>query len=486
MCDRLSELRRATSRYASCFDAGALSPSIAQKAVADLSMMEASVQAMKALAAAVAAKADTWRRDGYRSAAEALADETGTSVGAARDVIETGRRLSEQPVVSKAAQSGELSFSQASLIANAVEADPKAERRLIEDARRFSHSKLKDECAATKAQAHPDLEARRKAIHARRYLRSWTDVEGVWHLNAAGNPEEGAQVVAALEPIRNFLFHKARKEGRRESPDAYGFDALVELAKDSLGTHRSAAKTGRGSGTAASRSDKGGGARSKPANGDDGNAGRGRGAPVKLLVRIDLDTFLRGFPVKGETCEVAGYGPVAVSAVQDLLKLGDPFVAAILTKGRRLVGVAHLGRKPTAFQRSALEWLYPTCAVDGCNARARLEMDHTIDWVKTYFTMLDYLGFLCHHHHYLKTHEKWAPVDEDGRYLLVAPEDPRHPRHRKNQSGSNVAPRGSATRGATPTTKTVAKRSARSAVSIAKASTRSRFRPDIHLRRMTT
>lgn len=464
------------SRYASRFDAGALSPAMAQKAVADLSVMESSIQAMKARAAAKAAEADIWKENGYRSAAEALAHDTGSSVGAAREMIETGKRLSEQPGVAKAAQSGELSFSQTTLIANAVEADPRAEKRLLDGARRFSLSELKDECALTKAQAHPDLEARRKAIHSRRYLRSWTDVEGMWHLNAAGNPEDGAQVIAALEPIRNSLFEEARKEGRRESPDAYSFDALVELAKDSASAELGGQRAGRASKGVASRNGKGAGAMSKAAAGDDDESGSRRGAPVKLLIRVDLDTFLRGFPVAGETCEIAGYGPVAVSAIHDLLKTGDPFVAAILTKAKPVVGVAHLGRKPTAHQRSALEWLYPTCAVDGCNARARLEMDHTIDWSKTKFTMLEYLRFLCHHHHYLKTHEKWAPIEEDGKYLLVPPDDPRHPRQTTNRSRSRPTVR----------TRTVAKTSCSSSVSIATGRKRSQEPADIHLRRMTT
>jgi hypothetical protein len=56
--------------------------------------------------------------------------------------------------------------------------------------------------------------------------------------------------------------------------------------------------------------------------------------PLKLLVRIDYDTWLRGFPRDGETCELVGYGPVTVSAVQDLVEMGDPFVAAILSEAR--------------------------------------------------------------------------------------------------------------------------------------------------------
>jgi hypothetical protein len=150
---------------------------------------------------------------------------------------------------------------------------------------------------------------------------------------------------------------------------------------------------------------------------------------VKLLVRIDYEAFLRGVAGPGETCELVGYGPVPVSVVRQLVEMGDPFVAAILTKGRALVGVAHLGRQPTAHQQSALEWLYPSCAAEGCPAQAHLQRDHRADWAETHFTMLDLLDLLCSHHHALKTRRGWALVPGGGKRPFVPPDDPRHPRH---------------------------------------------------------
>jgi hypothetical protein len=115
--------------------------------------------------------------------------------------------------------------------------------------------------------------------------------------------------------------------------------------------------------------------------------------------------------------------------VHDLLSIGDPFVGAIFGKGQLLAGVAHLGRQPTATQQSALEWLYPSCAAQGCWAQARLRRDHRIDWSKTHYTMLDTLDLLCAHHHGLKTNQHWALVAGHGKRPFVAPADPRHPDH---------------------------------------------------------
>jgi len=130
----------------------------------------------------------------------------------------------------------------------------------------------------------------------------------------------------------------------------------------------------------------------------------------------------------------ASYGPISVSALEDLLAGASPLVAAILTKGKAIAGVAHLGRAPTAHQQSALEWLYPSCAAEGCVSKARLERDHRVDWSKTHFTMFDLLDLLCSHHHDLKTRENWALVEGRGKRSFVSPEDPRHPRHKQRRT----------------------------------------------------
>ena len=69
-------------------------------------------------------------------------------------------------------------------------------------------------------------------------------------------------------------------------------------------------------------------------------------------------------------CEVAGLGPVSTQAVLDVMDSGDPVLKAVVTKGKDVVGVAHLGRRPTAHQQSALDWMFPTCAAEGCGTRA--------------------------------------------------------------------------------------------------------------------
>jgi len=394
MCDRLGQLRDAMSRYATGFDPSLLSSEQASIAVGEAAAIEKMAATLKGLAAARAVAAGAWKDTGDRSVAHHLARTTGTSVGQATEALETAQRLETLPAVAAAAQAGELSAQQAAAVASAAAADPSAERRLLEKAERSSLAELREECARTRAAALADPEARRSQIHAGRYLRSYTDAEGAWNLRMRDNPEVGAEVMAAIDAVRDRLFRAARAEGRREGSEAYAADALAELAR--------------------TRGDGG----SQPAR-----------SRAKIIVRVDLPALLRGRAVDAEICEVAGFGPVAVSAIRDLIDTADPFLAAVVTKGEQVVGVAHLGRRPNATQQTALEWLYPTCAVEGCSATTWLENDHRVEWARSHVTVLDLLDRLCRHHHDLKSLDGWALVEGHGKRAFVPPADPRHPRH---------------------------------------------------------
>ena len=404
VCDLLVDLRESMRRYAAGFDASLLSGADASSVVDVAGAIERMAATVKSLAAARSAEVGVWRSTGDRSAAHHLARSTGTSVGQAAESLDTARRLSDLPAVADAARAGKLSASQAAAVAGAVTADPGAESRLLAMAQTSSLGELREECGRVRAAAEPDPEARRRSIHEGRYLRGHTDAEGAWHLHMRDNPEVGAGILAALQPIRDRLFKAARAQGRHEPAEAYAADALAELA---LG---------------------------------DGSAARSRArSRAKVIARVDLLALLRGRPVAGEVCELAGFGPVAASAIRDLLDTGDPFLAAVVTRGQQIVGVAHLGRRATAAQQTALEWLFPTCAAEGCASSAFLENDHRVDWASSHRTVFDLLDRLCSHHHDLKTIDNWALVPGRGKRAFVPPDDPGHPRHARGHDPPVVA-----------------------------------------------
>ena len=383
----LGELQNEMEAYAVAFDPSLLTTSAAARIVQQAAAIEKIAATVKGLAATRAAEGEGWRRAGAKSPAEHLAKETGTSVGQAIDTLRTAERLEALPETAAAARRGELSPQQASAIADAASKKPEAEAELVAEARKLPLNELRERCLAVKTEGE-DAEARRRRIHDGRYLRSFTDSEGAGNLRMRDNPEVITEIMAVVGARRDELFAAARAEGRQEPAEAYGADALHAVVCE------------------------------------------GGGATVahKVIWRVDLPAFLRGYPIEGETCEVAGC-PVAVSAVRDLLESGSPFLAAVVTKGTKLTGVVHFGRKPTAFQQTGLEWIYPSCAVEGCAQKAHLQRDHRVDWADTQITSFDLLDLLCPHHHGLKTRENWGLVQGRGKRTFVPPDDPRHPQH---------------------------------------------------------
>jgi hypothetical protein len=402
---RLGQLRSGMQAYARAFDADVLTAADAARVVEQASAIERMAATVMTLAAVRVARTKAWASGGDRSAAHQLARTTGVSVSEAQATLQTGARLAEQPAVAEAARAGKLSAAQTAAITDAVAANPNAEARLVEQAAHGSLGELRDHAAKAKAQLI-DLEARRRRNHERRGTRTYTDAEGLAHLHWADNPERIAEFMGELEPRIDDAFRVARKERRRESREAHAADAMLALARDARG----------------------------------GGKGAKQSRSVKILARVDLPRFLRDEPGDDdEVCEIVGYGPVPVSAIRALMDSGDPFLAAVVTNGKQVLGVAHLGRKFTAHQQTALEWLNPTCAVEGCNSLARLEYDHREDWADTHFSLVDLADRICRYHHQQKTHDGWALVIGTGKRVFVPSEDPRHPK-RAGTADANAPP----------------------------------------------
>jgi hypothetical protein len=84
--------------------------------------------------------------------------------------------------------------------------------------------------------------------------------------------------------------------------------------------------------------------------------------------------------------------------------------------------LAHLGRRPTAHQRTALVVRDPECVVPGCHVRVGLEIDHVDPWCATRVTKLDRLARLCRFHHAQKTHEGYRLEGGPGHWGWLRPD----------------------------------------------------------------
>jgi hypothetical protein len=353
-------------------------------------------------------EAGRWKRDGHRSAAEQLAAIAGMSVGAAKNQLETSKKVRKLPATAKALRAGKLSGAKAEAIAAAAEVAPEAEADLLDGAEGAPLADIREKCQRARAK---DRDAAYERIRKARSFKGYTDTEGAWNAVARGPIDAGAEFRAVHGPIVEEMFNAARAEGRREPYEAYAFDALIELARR--------AANGTIADDAASTEPVAEPAKDKP-----------KATPGQHLaiIRIDYTALRRGSVEGDEVCEIVGLGPVPVSVARELL--GDAILKLVITKGIDVANVTHLGRSATVAQQVALWWSSAACTVLGCPRTQRLQNDHRYEWVKTKRTRVDELDPLCKHHHDLKTRDNWALIEGEGPRPMVPPEDPRHPRNR--------------------------------------------------------
>ena len=303
MCEALGKFHREFARFAESFDLGLLAPGELGAALTHLAALEKIAAALTSMVAARMAKAGKPGKSLKRAARE-LARASGTSMKEAERAIWSAEVMGTEPELEAAARSGGLSRRQAAIVAEGAAANPGAARGLLDVAASGPLSELALEAARAKAVVSSPGQIRDELRRARS-LRSYTGPDGAWHLHAQGLPEDGAKVMAAFRPLAERAFCAARSAGRREAPEAYAFDALVGLA----------------------------------------TSGGGGVPPTEVVFRVDLDAFFRGYPAGDEVVEVAGFGPTSAQAVADVLEHGSPFLKAVMTRAKDVVGVAHPGQE---------------------------------------------------------------------------------------------------------------------------------------------
>ena len=272
--------------------------------------IERAAATIKTLVARRVDELRAWERAGFKNAAEFVAAKTGATVGSAKAVLATSEKMVGLPVVEDALRSGTLSATQVAVVSDAAAAAPSQQSRLVEAAQRSSVRELKGECLRTKATVDPDREATARRIHAGRFVRTFVDSEGVWNLVARGTVSDGARIEARLRASVDEEFKTARRNGRRESLEAYTYDVFTRLLTDAVS-----------------------------------DTGKEPTLRNLMLLRVDVEALTRGEVKDDEVCEIAGLGPVPVSTARRVL--GESIVKLVITRGVDVLNVTHLGRGPT-------------------------------------------------------------------------------------------------------------------------------------------
>lgn len=334
---------------------------------------------------------DLAERAGKTSPTEWMAAASGESPGRSRRDLETGRKLEKQPHLEHALRSGEISPTQASILADAGEADPEATAKLLEEAPAVSITVLKDRARRIIAAktAEEDAIARDLRIRARRHLRFSVSDEGSLLLRGELPACEGAAVRNLLERRRDQIFRESpsKDESGREPAEAYLADALVSVCQQAAEAPSPQYATPR--------------------------------VPIaEIVLHVDVEALRRGELQQGESCVVAGVGPVPLATLEYLF--GRSLATVVVKKGRDVVSITRAGRYFPPDLDKALRVRDQVCAVPGCGQRFGLERDHIVEVCRDGQTELENTVMLCRRHHLLKTmHRYTIQRSPDGSWRWV-------------------------------------------------------------------
>jgi hypothetical protein len=387
MCNRLSEVLASARALVASLDASALAPSEAASSFKQFAELENLAAAGKLLVAPKVAESDEWARDGHRSAAEWIAQTSGTSVGSAKAIAETAKRVEQLPATTDALRSGGLSVAQVTAVSEAAICKPDAESELLAAAKTESVRSLQDKARRVVLESRGSVEERYARQRKLRSFSSWTDDEGMVAGRFRLTPDAGAAFVNRIRAEADRQYRQAYREGRRENPENYAADALVALV------------TGEGL---------------------LGTQSKSKGTEV--VVVVSRESLQRGGvdPTAGEICEIPGFGAIPVSRARELL--ADAFLKGVLVDGKRVISVKHFGRHRPAeldtalLVRSVLSEGQVRCVVEQCGQTARIQWDHAQPFARGGPTSADNLNPMCPFHNRAKEAGRVAHTG-DGRWV---------------------------------------------------------------------
>jgi hypothetical protein len=152
------------------------------------------------------------------------------------------------------------------------------------------------------------------------------------------------------------VFDRNRKAGVRETSEQMDFDALMEMARAADANTTKQAPTA------------------------DRDEATPKG-PKTVYVVVDFDAMVGRARPGEETAYIAGFGPVPVSVVREVID--DAFLVGVVMKGTEPVKVKRFGRRFGPVIRDALMVKHRfRCSTPGCTNWVRLEMDHVRPYAK--------------------------------------------------------------------------------------------------------
>ena len=273
--------------------------------------------------------------------AAALARATGTSVGKARQTVETAKALQGAQLVSEAFAGGDISLDQATEIARAEKAQPGSATELLSVANEESFQVLREKSrkVVLEAEQHRGLgERQREARTARHY----TDELGMVKIEATVLPELGAAIVNRAEAEAKRLHRAAKAEGRAEPYDRHLCDAFAKMLA--------------------------------------GSEVKGHHQRADVMILVSYEVAERGWTDvrENEVCKIPGLGPVGPQRAKEIAE--NAFLSGVFFDGKDLRQIKSFTRNWPADVARVLNLGKPP-EFDGlkcvdCGNRFHIENDH--------------------------------------------------------------------------------------------------------------
>ena len=367
-----------------------------------------------------------WRRDGARSLAAWLAQNTALSARDARRAADTAALIAADGPVADAVRSGAItpthvevinSFTAAEAVAaaavaaacdntagestagaNAGDDDAGSSpvpvpvldaETLLGIAKALSPEEFAKAARTARAAADPGGEASRYAfLRALRSLRTWSDADGMFNLYAKLDPVSGAFVERALAETVDALWRaehpdRAPSAAPRDSFERRRADALIELCRRFVSGEQSVT----------------------PSSGPSG---------VEVLVVIDYQSLLGDLDDHG-IATLADGTPIP-AGVARRLACEHGIIPVVFGGDSVPLDMGSKRRFATAAQRLMLQLRSPTCEFAGCTMPAHACRAHHLDpWARSQVTDYAGLAWACHTHH--------GYIHNDGWQLRAGPDN---------------------------------------------------------------
>jgi hypothetical protein len=324
---------------------------------------------------------------GFRSCAHWLVWRVGLDPGAAREKVRVARALGALPLLSMALRRGEISYSKVRALTRI--ATPATEENLLSFARAGTAAHverlvrgMRRVDRAVQREAEDGEESRPTA----RYLRAYTDEDGMVVVTGRLAPEAGAALLRALDAGVEALYgpRRGQPSGEVQAAAAPAETSMEQRRADALGlVAESALAAGLDPGS--------------------------RGDRYQVVVHVDAEVLSAGG--EGGASWLADGNHVSAETSRRLACDSSRVVMRHAADGR----VLDVGRRTRAISpglRRALEHRDAGCRFPGCGMRL-CDAHHVEPWAEGGATSLANTILLCRRHH--------RAVHEEGFSMELAP-----------------------------------------------------------------